>query len=40
MSTEIEVDDENSTSWYAKGKTKEVMTEDGNLWLYVGGTNE
>ena len=39
MSTEIEVDDD-STSLYTNGKTKEVMTEDGNLWLYVGGTNE
>ena len=40
MSTEIEVDDEDSISLYTKGKTREVMTEDGNLWLYVGGTNE
>jgi hypothetical protein len=42
MSTEIEVDseNENATSLYTNGKTKEVMTEDGNLWLYVGGTNE
>jgi hypothetical protein len=39
MSTEIEVNDD-STSLYTEGKTKEVMTEDGNLWLYVGGTNE
>jgi hypothetical protein len=42
MSTEIEVDSENedATSLYINGKTREVMTEDGNLWLYVGGTNE
>jgi hypothetical protein len=39
MSTEIEVNDD-ATSLYTEGKTKEVMTEDGNLWLYVGGTNE
>ena len=40
MSQETIIEPDGSEILYVNGKTKEIMTDDGNLWLYVGGTNE